>query len=56
MKVDKSLQEVWEWKDSIYEETKHLPLKEFVKKMKKDVEEIHKKYNLHLKRLNPSRR
>jgi len=49
MKVDKSLQKVWDWKDKIYEETKHMNMHERVQYIHKGAEEIRKKYNLHLR-------
>ena len=54
MKVDKSLQEVWDWKDKVYQETKHLPVREAAKKIHEDVQQIKKKYGLELKTLHPS--
>lgn len=49
MKIDKSLQEVWDWKDSIYEETKHMTMHERVEYIKKGADEAHKKYKLNLR-------
>ena len=48
MNADKSLEEVWKWKDEIYKETKHLSLGEFAQYIRKQAERIHKKYNLNL--------
>ncbi|MBI4669601.1 MAG: hypothetical protein HY747_10560 [Elusimicrobia bacterium] len=48
MKVDISLQEVWDWKDGVYQETKHLSVKEAARKIHEDVEQIKKKYGLKL--------
>ena len=31
--VPKALREVWEWKDSIYQETKHLPQREALREI-----------------------
>ena len=56
MKVDKSLQEVWDWKDSVYQHTKQLSVREASKKIHEDVLEIKKKYGLGLKSLQPSLR
>ena len=53
MKVDKSLQEVWDWKDSVYQQTKQLSVRETSKKIHKDVQQIKKKYGLKLKTLQP---
>ena len=54
MKVDKSLQEVWEWKDKVCEEMKHLSIREMARKIHEDVRQIKKKYGLKLKMLHPS--
>ncbi len=40
MKVDKSLKEVWDWKDRIYEETKTLSMEDRVNKIRADVDMI----------------
>ncbi|MFA4889346.1 MAG: hypothetical protein WC628_07235 [Candidatus Omnitrophota bacterium] len=52
MKVDKSLQEVWDWKDKVYQETKHLTMKEAVENIRKGAEDFCKKYNLSFKTLH----
>ena len=52
MKVDKSLQEVWDWNDKVYLETKHLSVRDTAKKIHKDVQQIKKKYGLKLKTLH----
>lgn len=49
MNVDKSLKEVWDWKDRVYQETRHLSIRETTKKIHEDVEKIIKKYGLKLK-------
>jgi hypothetical protein len=36
MKIDKSLQEVWRWKEKSYKKTENLSLKKVVKKIKED--------------------
>lgn len=46
MKIDKSLQEVWDWKDNVYQETKHLSVTEAARKIHEDAEQIKKKYGL----------
>jgi len=51
MKVDRSLQEVWEWKDEVYRQTKHLSMKQTARKIHEDAQEIKKKYGLSFKRL-----
>ncbi len=54
MKVTKSLQEVWDWKDKVYQETKHLSIRETARKIQKDADEICKKYGLKLRTLHSS--
>lgn len=54
MKVDKSLQEVWEWKEKVYEETRGLSTKEKMANFKKVSEEFCKKYGLKFKTLHSS--
>jgi hypothetical protein len=49
MKVDKSLQEVWDWKDKVYQETKHLSIRDTVKKIHEDAQRIKKTAGLKLK-------
>jgi shikimate kinase len=53
MKPDKSLKEIWDWKDNVYRETKHLSVREAAKKIHEDVQQIKKKYGLYLKTLHP---
>ena len=54
MKVTKSLQEVWDWREKTYELRKGLTIEERIKGIKEGAEEICKKYNLHLRRASPS--
>lgn len=56
MKVDKSLQEVWDWKEQVYEETKGLSTKEKIANFRKTSDDFCKKYNLKLKRLHSSQK
>ncbi|MEW6608890.1 MAG: hypothetical protein AB1414_15835 [bacterium] len=51
MKVDKSLQEVWNWKEKVYEEMKGLSTKEKIVSFKKSAENFSMKYGLKLKKL-----
>lgn len=53
MKVDKSLQEVWEWKEKVYEEMKGLSNKEKIIRFRKASEDFCKKYGLKIKKLRP---
>lgn len=56
MKVDKSLQEVWEWKDNVYRETEKLSVREASMKISEDAEVISKKYKLNLRKFHLSQR
>jgi len=51
MKVDKSLQEVWDWKDKVYQETKDFSMKETADHIHKGAEQLCKRYGLKLKTL-----
>ena len=52
MKIDKSLQEVWDWKEQVYQETKNLSIKETSENIRKSAEDFCKKFNLKLKKFN----
>jgi len=39
-KYDKSLIEVWEWKEKVYQDVKDLKAEEYVDKVKKDANKI----------------
>jgi len=52
MKVTKSLQEVWDWKEKAYEQRKGFTMEERIKGIKEDVEEMCKKFNLHLRKVS----
>ena len=47
-RYDKSLIEVWEWKERIYREVKDLPPNEYLKKIKNDAERILSESNINL--------
>ena len=51
MKVAKSLQEVWDWKEKAYEQRKGLPMEERIKGIKEGAQELCKRYNLHLRKV-----
>lgn len=50
MKADKSLQEVWQWKDEVYRETKGMDYKERLAYDRKILNEIEKEYHIHLRK------
>ncbi len=52
MKIDRSLEEVWRWKEKIYQETKGMSVEERVKKIKENASRINQKYGLDLKTVN----
>lgn len=52
MKVDKSLQEVWDWKEKVYEEMKGFSIEERATSFRKASEDFCKKYGLKFKRLH----
>lgn len=39
-KYDKSLLEVWEWKEKVYQDVKGLSAEEYVEKVRKDADKI----------------
>lgn len=39
-KYDKSLLEVWEWKEKVYQDVKDLTAEEYVEKVRKDADKI----------------
>ena len=39
-KYDKSLNEVWEWKEKVYHKMESLSTKEYIKKVKRDTEKV----------------
>ena len=52
MKIDKSLEEVWTWKEKIYQETQNMSMEERVKKIKENALRINQRYGLNLKIVN----
>ncbi len=54
MKHDKSLQDVWKWKDEVYKEIKGLRGDNLINYFRQQSKNIQKKYNLRLRRVNPS--
>ncbi len=56
MKVTKSLQEVWDWKEKAYEQRKGLLMEERIKEIKESAEEMCKRYNLHLRKVSLARK
>ncbi len=54
MKIDKSLQDVWDWKEKVYEEMQGLSIEERITSFKKASEDFCKKYELKFKKLQLS--
>jgi len=50
MKIDKSLKEVWAWKDKVYNTTKGRSVKESAKQIHHDVENIRRRYHIKVKK------
>jgi len=50
-KYDKSLIEVWEWKDKVYQDFKDLTVEEYVKKVREESDAIMAKHGMRLKRI-----
>ena len=50
MKIDKSLKEVWAWKDKVYNAAKGRSVKESAEQMHRDVENIRRKYHIKVKK------
>jgi hypothetical protein len=50
-KYDKSLIEVWEWKDKVYQDFKDLTVAEYVKKVREELDAIMAKHGIKLKRV-----
>ena len=50
-KYDKSLIEVWEWKDKVYQDFKDLTVEEYVKKVREESDAIMAKHGIKLKRV-----
>jgi hypothetical protein len=51
MKTEKSLEEVWNWKEKTYQETKDLSIEERVNKIKEEANELSRKYDLNLTKI-----
>ena len=49
MKIDKALEEVWAWKEKIYQETKDMTMEDRVKTIKESAVKINQRYGLNLK-------
>ena len=47
-KFDKSLMEVWDWKEKVYQETKDLSDKEYIEKLQSDTDKILKEAGIAL--------
>ncbi len=55
LKVDRALQEVWDWKDAIYKDSKDKSVRGIAKTIRKEAEILTKSKNPHSKKSNPSR-
>jgi len=50
-KYDRSLIEVWEWKNKVYQDFKNLSIDDYVKKVREESDTILAKHNIKLKRI-----
>ena len=48
-KYDKSLVEVWEWKEKVYQKVKDLSTQEYIEKVKKDTDRILSEHGIKLR-------
>jgi hypothetical protein len=48
-KYDKSLVEVWEWKEKVYQKVKDLSTQEYIEKVRKDTDRILSEHGIKLK-------
>jgi hypothetical protein len=48
-KYDKSLIEVWEWKEKVYQKVKDLSTQEYIEKVRKDTDRILSEYGIKLR-------
>jgi len=53
---DKSLTEVWEWKEGVYRETKGLSAKDYIHKMTKDADSVLSESHIELTPISFSRK
>ena len=53
---DKSLIEVWDWKESVYREAKGLSATDYIRKMTKDADTILSESHIELPPISASRR
>ncbi len=51
-KYDKSLIEVWEWKEKVYQDVKDLSAKEYIERIKEDATKILTEGQLELKTIS----
>ena len=49
-RYDRSLMEVWKWKDKVYQELKDLTPEERVKKLRKDTDRLLREHGIKLKK------
>lgn len=56
MKVNKALQEVWDWKEKVYQKTKDLSKEEAIAEIRQGAEDFCKRYHLKLTSLQPAQK
>lgn len=52
-KYDKSLTEVWKWKENVYQDVKGLTSKEMIGKIEHDADKILKEHSIELETIPP---
>ena len=55
-KYDKSLIEVWEWKEKVYQDVKDLSAEEYLKKIKNDTDKIFSETGIELNQISSKRK
>ena len=55
LKIDRALQEVWDWKDAIYKDSKDKSVRGIAKTIRKEVANLKKSNHIHSKRTHSSR-
>ena len=55
LKIDRALQEVWDWKDAIYKESKDKSVRGIAKTIRKEAANLKQSNRIHAKRTASSR-
>ena len=52
MKYDKSLEQVWKWKESIFNRVKKFPIKKQLDYIEEQAKQVEKKFSVRLKKIH----